>query len=295
MAIYAIGDLHGCLDELQKLLDAIKFDPGSDRLWFVGDLISRGPDSLGCLRFVRGLGDRALVVMGNHEVRAIAGLSGKNSMEFENYMGYLIDAADRDELYAWMRSMPLVHRDEKLGFTMVHAGLPPNWSIDLALATSDRLAEIFSDVESTRQFFADCDLQPPNDEPEAVGSMEWLQFALGLMTRIRYCTRDGRLITPREIREGGLLGPEGRLAQDSPYQPWYEHRDWQPGEKIIHGHWAVAGLTINSHCFGLDSGAVYGGQLTAMRLDHPDHPITQVDSKEYIVVENRVVHRRVTR
>jgi bis(5'-nucleosyl)-tetraphosphatase (symmetrical) len=289
MATYAIGDLHGCFPELKALLNKIDFKPDHDRLWFVGDLISRGPDSLGCLRFVRDLGDRAVVVMGNHEVRAIAGLSGCGTLEFDSYMGFLANAWDRDELYAWMRSLPLVHRDLELGFSMVHAGLYPNWSVADALAISARLGEIFSDVELTGQFFSQ-HLKPANEQPEAVDSWEWLAFALGVMTKIRHCTRDGRLISPKMVRESGLLGPDGKPAKDSPYQAWYEQRSWLPGEKLVHGHWAMAGLTINSHCFGLDSGAVYGGHLTAMRLDHPDHPITQVDSKPYIVVENVVHH-----
>ncbi|MBF0448897.1 MAG: symmetrical bis(5'-nucleosyl)-tetraphosphatase [Magnetococcales bacterium] len=288
MAVYAIGDLHGCLPELKSLLAKIGFNRHQDRLWFVGDLLSRGPDSLGVLRFVRDLGDRAVVVMGNHEVRALVGLSGKDSQEFNDYMGFFAKAADCDELYDWIRYLPLVHRDETLGYTMVHAGLHPNWSLDDALMRSDRLTEIFRDKKRIRKFFKKNQARSVVEEPDFKSDENgWLQYALTVMTKVRYCTRSGGLLSARLIREQGILtSGYGEPAKDSPYQPWYTHRTGRGDEKIIYGHWAMAGLTLNRFTFGLDSGAVYGGKLTAMRLDHPNRPITQVRSKPYISIQD---------
>jgi bis(5'-nucleosyl)-tetraphosphatase (symmetrical) len=284
VAVYAIGDVHGCFPELKALLAEISFNPRQDRLWFVGDLISRGPDSLGCLRFIRDLGDRAVVVMGNHEVRALAGLSGNSTREFDTYMGFFAQAPDREELYDWIRSFPLVHRDEELGFTLVHAGLPPSWTIEDGLERSTFLSEIFSDPGQTQTFFSPSQPKPKLEEPKAEDRVAWLQFALGTMTRIRYCSRAGRLISPKMVRESGLLQADGNPPKESPYQAWHQHRSWQPGERIIYGHWAMAGLHCTPHAYGLDSGAVYGGKLSAIRLDHQDIPLFQVDSKPYIVL-----------
>lgn len=285
MALYAIGDLHGCLAELTALLDKISFDPQNDRLWFVGDMLSRGPDSLGCLRFIRGLGDRAVAVLGNHEIRAIIGLSGNFNADFDSYMGFFAGAPDRDELYCWMRSLPLVYRDAEVGFTMVHAGFSPKWSIDEALQLSNRFVEIFADAQQTSMFFAGSSEKDYLQEPKTADEHERLRFALTMMTRVRYCNREGDIMFPWHLRAKGLLDADGRLKKDSPYQPWYALRKWLPGEKVVYGHWAAAGLALDSHSFGLDSGSVYGKKLTAMRLDHPAHPIVQVDSQEYFAVD----------
>ncbi|MBF0380644.1 MAG: symmetrical bis(5'-nucleosyl)-tetraphosphatase [Magnetococcales bacterium] len=284
MATYAIGDIHGCFDELQSLLTKINFDPQHDRLWFVGDLISRGPNSLGCLRFVRNLGDRAVVVLGNHELRAITGLSGNGTKEFLEYMGFFNNIPDLEEIYSWLRSLPLLHHDEELGFTMVHAGLSPNCSVADALHLSEKFGKILADKMLTKKFFAPTKRKLPYEEPPREDIEAWLHFNVGLMTKIRYCTKQGGLISPKEVRESGLLGADGEPDKNSPYQAWHKQRNWQKGERIIYGHWAVAGLNIGKQHFGLDSGAVYGGKLTAMQLDHPQHPITQVDSPPYIVV-----------
>jgi bis(5'-nucleosyl)-tetraphosphatase (symmetrical) len=286
MAIYAIGDIHGCFDELQNLLEKIAFNPQHDKLWFVGDIISRGPNSLGCLRFVRNLGDSAVMVLGNHELRAITGLSGNGTDEFMAFMGFFNNIPDKDELYSWLRSLPLVHHDKELGFAMVHAGLAPNCSIADALSYSAMFGKVLADRQLTKQFFAHTNNKLPYQEPSTDNQDPWLHFTVGLITKIRYCTKEGQLISPKNMRESGFLGEDGKPHKESPYQAWHKHRVWQKDEKIIYGHWAQAGLNLGSHHFGLDSGAVYGGKLTAMRLDHPQHPITQVDSHPYIVISS---------
>ncbi|MBF0193697.1 MAG: symmetrical bis(5'-nucleosyl)-tetraphosphatase [Magnetococcales bacterium] len=284
MATYAIGDIHGCFDELQNLLTKLAFNPKHDNLWFVGDLISRGPNSLGCLRFIRDLGDSAKVVLGNHELRAIVGLSGNGTKEFNSFMGFFNNIPDREELYSWICSLPLVHHDKKLGFTMVHAGLAPNCSLADALNYSEMFSNILADKKLTKEFFAKSNKKKAYQQPDPNNQRDCLYYNVELMTKIRYCNKDGKLLSPKEVRESKLLGENGEPHKGSPYQAWHKHRIWQADEKIVYGHWAVAGLTIGSHHFGLDSGAVYGGKLTAMQLDHPQHPITQVDSHPYIVI-----------
>ncbi|MBF0444130.1 MAG: symmetrical bis(5'-nucleosyl)-tetraphosphatase [Magnetococcales bacterium] len=284
MAIYAIGDLHGCFAELQNLLAKIAFNPKHDKLWFVGDLISRGPDSLRCLRFIRDLGDSAVVVLGNHEMRAITGLSGNATDEFKSFMGFFNNIPDLDELYIWLCSLPLVHHDKELGFTMVHAGLVPNSSVADALRHSAMLGKILADRQLTKQFFAHSNNELAYQEPDPENQNPWLHFIIGVMTKIRYCTKEGELISHKDMLVKGLLSDDGEPLKESPYQAWHKYRVWRTDEKIVYGHWAVAGLNVGSNHFGLDSGAVYGGKLTAMRLDHPQHPITQVDSHPYIVI-----------
>ena len=132
MAVYAIGDVQGCFDELQALLELIRFDPAEDRLWFAGDLVNRGPKSLQTLRFIRGLGHSAVSVLGNHDLHLIAMSLGHKLSDDDHTLDAILAAPDREELIQWLRQQPLLHHDETLGFTMIHAGLPPQWDLPLA-------------------------------------------------------------------------------------------------------------------------------------------------------------------
>ena len=155
MAVYAIGDLQGCLDPLQRLLDRIRFDPSVDRLWFTGDLVNRGPASLATLRFVRALGDSATTVLGNHDMHLLAIAWAENrSTRKKDTLSEILEAPDREELLEWLRRQPLLHHDPALGFTMVHAGLPPQW-----------------DVEDARR-------QPPNSRPCCAATGSWISCAI---------------------------------------------------------------------------------------------------------------------
>ncbi|MBF0613736.1 MAG: symmetrical bis(5'-nucleosyl)-tetraphosphatase [Magnetococcales bacterium] len=281
MAVYAIGDVHGCLSELRMLLKEIAFQPGRDRLWFVGDIINRGPDSLGTLRLVRDLGDRAVTLMGNHELRAVSGLSGCPDRAFSKQMGFVQQAEDRAELYAWLRALPLMHHDPELGVSMVHAGLFPGWDQAQAIERARRLEKMLRDDATIGTLLTGFGSDFPDWEPqESASEVERLQFALAVMTRLRICHSDGRIVWSIP---GETSGTAFRLTPDSPYRPWHRLLAW-PG-RIIYGHWAVAGLTRNDPFIGLDSGCVYGGKLTAIRVDHPDMPVTQVPCSRYVVPE----------
>src|SRR5882724_4161272 len=139
MAVFAIGDVQGCHDDLMRLLERIDFDPAEDRLWFVGDLVNRGPASLQVLRFVRGLGDHAVCVLGNHDLHLLAVAAGTASLRKHDTLDEVLAAPDRDEHLDWLRSRPMLHHDAALGYTLVHAGLPPQWDLAQAQACAHEL------------------------------------------------------------------------------------------------------------------------------------------------------------
>lgn len=290
MAVYAIGDIHGALPELEALLSAINFDRDRDRLWCVGDIINRGPASLETLRFVRDLGDRAVCLMGNHEMRAVALLGGDHRPIYLQHLGYLLDAPDREALYDWLRRRPFFHHDAGLGWSMVHAGVPPAWSlaeaairareVEAALATPEGARAVCRDLWTTLPT-ADAVIEPgaPFD-PER--QQQRLVYALTVFTRIRMCWPDGRVLWPHDARAAGLDHPFLLPPEGSPIKPWHQLRDWQPGERLVFGHWSAARLQIKPPAYGLDSGCTFGAQLTAMRLDDPRLLLTQIQCAGYV-------------
>ncbi|MBF0271769.1 MAG: symmetrical bis(5'-nucleosyl)-tetraphosphatase [Magnetococcales bacterium] len=282
MAVYAIGDVHGCLPELKTLLQAVNFHPGRDQLRFVGDLINRGPDSLGTMRFVRDLGDRAISLMGNHEVRAISGLSGRPDRSFSRQMHFFDKAPDLPELYAWLRGLPLIHHDAELGVRMVHAGYLPGWTPETVEDCARRLHALFLDDARIGPFFAQFPAILPDQDPGPDDEQARLHFVLSVLTRLRICQPDGRVVWSIPGKSGGEAF---RLEPNSPYRAWHDLLDWPGRERLVYGHWAIAGLNRTGRFLGLDSGCVYGGKLTAVRLDHPDAPITQIPCPCYVTAE----------
>lgn len=259
MALYAIGDVQGCFDELLALLAAIRFDPAKDTLWFTGDLVNRGPKSLEVLRFVKGLGPRAVTVLGNHDLHLLALWLGEESHFHPNdTLAPLLAAPDRDELLEWLARRPLLHHDQASGWTLIHAGLPPQWD----LATARRLA---SEVEAVlrgpalREFAARMYGNHPDHWAEGLQGWDRLRFAVNCFTRLRYCTPEGRLaLAPKGAPDtvGGNLVPwfraHGRRSRDA---------------RIIFGHWSTLGYYRGDGVCAIDSGCLWGGALTALRLD----------------------------
>ncbi|MBF0428382.1 MAG: symmetrical bis(5'-nucleosyl)-tetraphosphatase [Magnetococcales bacterium] len=289
MAVYAVGDVHGSLPELKALLTAIGFRASRDRLWFVGDVINRGPDSLGTLRFIRDLGDRAITLMGNHEARALMGLSGHGDPLFDSQMGFLTQAPDVEEWYTWLRGLPLLHHDPELETVMVHAGVHPDWTLEDAKQRAEKLHEILQDDEQIGPFFSDAEKIFSAVEEDATACLNFsnadlknatncLRFAFSVMTRIRLCEEKGRLVWSNPA----LTSAKSDLL---PLRPWYELVKWPEGLQVVYGHWAAAGLNAKGRFLGLDSGCVYGGQLTAVRLDHPGKPLIQVPCPCYVAPE----------
>jgi bis(5'-nucleosyl)-tetraphosphatase (symmetrical) len=258
MAIFAIGDVQGCYDELQRLLEQLRFDPAEDRLWFVGDLINRGPKSLEVLRFVKGLRERAVCVLGNHDLHLLA-VSQGNLLHFrDDTVDEILAAPDREELLDWLRRRPLMHREH--GFNLLHAGLPPQWDIPTAQQRAREVEEVLQGPD----FHAFCQQMygnQPDYWDDSLTGMERLRYITNCFSRLRFCDARGRL----QLRD---KGPPGR--QPGGFLPWFEipgraSRD----EPIVFGHWSTLGFRHSHNTWALDSGCLWGGQLTALRLGPP--------------------------
>jgi bis(5'-nucleosyl)-tetraphosphatase (symmetrical) len=240
IATYAVGDVQGCDRTLERLLARLPLDPGRDRLWFVGDLVNRGPRSLAVLRRVHALGERAVVVLGNHDLYLLARAAGA-ARRRRDTLDEVLAAPDRDRLLAWLRARPLLHRDG--GFVMVHAGLRAEWTVEEAARRARA-------VEAAVRGALLVDV--------VAGRAGALSDDLAVLTRIRMVSPGGRL----EDYSGDLAGaPPGAT-------PWFalpgrSHRD----ATIVFGHWAALGLHVADDVIGLDTGCVWGGTLTAVRLE----------------------------
>ena len=263
MSTIAIGDLQGCYDELMDLLEVVRFDPAADRLWFTGDLVNRGPQSLACLRFVRDLGGSAVTVLGNHELHLLAIGNGQPQyMHAGDTLDEILQADDRAELLDWLRMLPLAHHDGHSGFTMVHAGLPPQWRLDETLQYAAEVEQALRGPHY-RDYFANMYGNEPDTWSPALRGWERLRFITNCLTRIRYCSADGVL----DLNEKGAPGNQPETAL-----PWFEVSGRKSrAHKIIFGHWAALRDYPRDYrrfnVYPLDMGCVWGGELVALRLE----------------------------
>jgi bis(5'-nucleosyl)-tetraphosphatase (symmetrical) len=267
MALYAIGDVQGCDAELGALLGALKYSADRDSLWFVGDLVNRGPDSLKVLRRIRALGDAATVILGNHDLHLLAVASGGARLRDDDTLGAVLAAPDRDVLLDWLGSRPLMHEDPHLNVCMVHAGLPPQWDLAVARECAHEL-ETALRRDPTKLFDRLYGDQPDRWD-DALQGEERLRFIANCLTRLRYLDAEGRLA----LRAKG----SPKKAQSKSLIPWFEAREarWR-GSRIVFGHWSTLGFFSNADVTGLDTGCVWGDCLTALRLDVPDAKPVQV-------------------
>jgi bis(5'-nucleosyl)-tetraphosphatase (symmetrical) len=259
MPTYAIGDIQGCYDELRALLDTIGFDEGESTLWLVGDLVNRGPKSLETLRFVRSLGERAVTVLGNHDLHLLATWQNKHRhFKSNDTLAPIFAADDGDELLEWLRTRPLLHHDATLGVTMVHAGLPPQWNLSTARRCAQEVEQVLRG-ERFRDFLSHMYGNKPNRWDPTLQGWERLRFIVNCFTRLRFCTPEGEL----EFDQKGA--PNQDCGQ---HLPWFRapHRLWK-GERIVFGHWSTLGLHCENGAQAIDTGCLWGGQLTALRLD----------------------------
>jgi bis(5'-nucleosyl)-tetraphosphatase (symmetrical) len=263
MATYAIGDVQGCFDELQKLLVEIDFKK-QDKLWFVGDLVNRGPKSLEVLRFVRDLGKRAVVVLGNHDLHLVTQHEGVERKRKDDTFDDVLEADDAGELVGWLRTRPMMHAAQ--GYAMVHAGLLPQWSIEKAVALGEEVESALVAADY-RQFLKRMYGSKPEEWSDSLTGWDRLRVIVNAMTRMRFCTRQGRM----EFHAKGAKPPPG-------YLPWYETRPAKEAP-IVFGHWSQLGLRLDPHVTGLDSGCVWGGSLSALRLE--DRALYQVACAGY--------------
>ena len=258
MAVYAIGDIQGCFDELQALLEIIHFSPQHDHLWFAGDLVNRGPKSLETLRFIKGLGKRAISVLGNHDLHLIAAAHGHPIASDDHTLDAILNAPDRDELIDWLRQQPLLHHDAALGYTMVHAGLPPQWDLKLArqcaqevetMLRSDRVVDFIEHMYGNK----------PRRWSDELSGWKRMRFTVNCLTRLRFCDDEGCLKLKYK-------GPPG--SQPAEFHPWFELPERKSSDlNIVFGHWSTLGKRDDPGVFPLDTACLWGGELTALRLD----------------------------
>jgi bis(5'-nucleosyl)-tetraphosphatase (symmetrical) len=267
MALYAIGDVQGCDAELGALLGTLRFSPDRDRLWFVGDLVNRGPDSLAVLRRIRALGDAATVTLGNHDLHLLAVAFGSARTRADDTLSETLAAPDRAALLEWLAGRPIFHEDETLKVCMLHAGLAPQWDLTL----TRQCAREFEDAlrRDPEKLFDPLYGDQPDRWDDALEGERRLRFIVNCFTRLRYVDAEGRLM----LRAKG----SPKKAHTKSLIPWFEApaARWR-GSRIVFGHWSTLGFFHNADVTGLDTGCVWGGALTALRLDDPDARPVQV-------------------
>ncbi len=256
MAVYAIGDVQGCFRSLEALLRRIRFEPGHDQLWFVGDLVNRGPDSLRVVRFVRSQGDAARVVLGNHDLNLLAIAAGVRRRGKRNTLGDLLAAEDRNDLLGWLRGCPLLVEDPGLGISMVHAGILPQWSCKQAAALA-REVEAALRSQDCATFLRHMYGDRPRCWRDSLADWDRLRLITNILTRMRYCDQQGRV-------DLSHTGPPG--TQPEALKPWFA---WprKCRSRLVFGHWSALGVVQMGDVVCLDSGCVWGNELTAARLD----------------------------
>lgn len=267
MALYAIGDVQGCDAELGALLGTLKFSIDRDSVWFVGDLVNRGPDSLKVLRRIRALGDAATVILGNHDLHLLAVAYGGARLRSDDTLDAVLAAPDRAALLEWLQERPLMHEDRDLKVCMVHAGLAPQWDLRQAQDCAHELQRALR--RNPEKLFARLYGDQPDRWDNALEGEERLRFIANCFTRLRYLDSEGRLA----LRAKG----SPKKAQTKSLIPWFEAREarWR-GSRIVFGHWSTLGYFSNADVTGLDTGCVWGDRLTALRLDVPDAKPVQV-------------------
>lgn len=271
MALYFVGDIQGCLDELLILLEQVKFDPGSDQLWLTGDLVARGPRSLDTLRFIRSLKDSAKTVLGNHDLHLIATYKGIKRVKSKDLLDDLLAAEDADELIAWLTQQPLLRTVDNV--VLSHAGISPQWTIAQAIQLAKE-AEAVLKGNQCDQYLANMYHSEPSMWSDDLEGFARFRYIVNSLTRMRFCFADGRLefehkqapddIINNSTDNGGLIGTE-----KNGLTPWYDlnHTD-RSAYRLVFGHWAsLMGNTGQPNVIALDTGCVWGNQMTMWRLD----------------------------
>ena len=262
MPTYVIGDVQGCYPELRSLLRECGFDARRDRLWFTGDLVNRGPCSLDVLRFVADLGDRARVVLGNHDLHLVASARGARRPRSKDTFHDVLEAADGEALIDWLRRRPMIHHDPERAFVMVHAGIAPAWTVGDAIGYGEELSRAL-EAPDHRRLLRNMYGNEPDRWRDSLTGIDRLRFIANAFTRMRYCHADGRL----DVTESRPPGD-----QDPSLTPWFTLRDGGADRVgIVFGHWATlqlrAALPRTLHVRHVDTGCVWGGSLTALRIE----------------------------
>ena len=271
MATWAIGDIQGCHDELVRLIEKLRFEPARDKLWFCGDLVNRGGQSLAVLRLIKSLGDAAVIVLGNHDLSllAIAERKPPEQARVNAELREVLFAPDRDDLLDWLRRQKLLHVDRGLGFTLVHAGLFHRWTIheaeDIAREIEDKLGGE-GHRRLLKQLFGN---KPDLWNPKLRGIDRW-RAGINVMTRMRFCDVRGRIA----FSDKGMPG-----TQRPGLYPWFAvPGQVKRGTRIVCGHWSTLGRFSGLGIYAIDTGCVWGGALTALRLDGEEPEFVSIKS-----------------
>lgn len=266
MTIYAIGDIQGCYKEFQQLLEQIRFDPAQDTIWLVGDLVNRGPGSLQVLRLVKSLGDSAITVLGNHDLHLLAVATGVAELGRSDTLNEVLAAPDRDELLAWLRQQRLLYADGN--YVLVHAGLLPQWSVKQAIGLAREVEQALRG-DSYATFFEHMYGNSPHGWSDDYSGYKRLRVITNALTRMRICTPQGEM-------EFKFKGEVENIPQG--YVPWFEMPKRKSRDAtVIFGHWSALGLKVTPNVIALDTGCLWGGPLTAIRLE--DRKLFQVECK----------------
>ena len=274
MSAYAIGDVQGCYSELQNLLNEINFDERRDELWFAGDLVNKGPKSLQTLRFIKALGVNAKITLGNHDLHLLAVAKNIQPLLKKDTIQEILAADDVKELIDWLKSRPLLITDDNLNFTMVHAGLPPQWSLENAKEFAKE-CELILQSEKINKLLAEMYGDTPNIWSDSLQDYAKQRFIINCFTRIRFCNSDGMLDFDTKVAPG---------KQSTSLIPWYSLPNRKTKDnKIIFGHWSTVHIGNEKNfkqynVYPVDTGCLWGGRLTAMRLE--DEKVFSVPSEE---------------
>ena len=260
MAVYAVGDLQGCLEPLKCLLERVAFDPLKDRLWLVGDLVNRGPQSLETLRFLYNMRDSLVCVLGNHDLHLLATWHNVERLKKGDTLSEILQAPDADQLLDWLRRQKLLHYDEDRGTAMVHAGIPPHWTLGKALGHAAEVEAALRDDNLLKLYLDGMYGNEPNKWSKDLHGVTRLRVITNYLTRMRFCTREGKL---------DLKGKEGLDSAPPGYAPWFAHKNRRTkAVRLIFGHWAaLEGRCSEPGVFALDTGCVWGGKMTLMNVD----------------------------
>ncbi|MBS0309591.1 MAG: symmetrical bis(5'-nucleosyl)-tetraphosphatase [Proteobacteria bacterium] len=269
MTTYAIGDVQGCHASLMALLERIHAETPDPRLIFVGDLVNRGPQSLETLRTIRSLGDKAIALLGNHDLHLLAVANGIRRAHESDTLDDILQSPDRDEWLDWLRQRPLAHVED--GYLMVHAGVLPQWSTQQTLALAHEVEAVLRGpdwVDFLRQMYGNF----PAKWDDGLSGADRIRCIVNALTRLRFCTPDGTMeLTSKEAHGANLPG----------YQPWFDAPERQTADTtIVFGHWSARGLILEPKLIGLDTGCIWGGKLTALRLS--DRKVLQVKCPKYL-------------
>lgn len=266
MSTYLIGDIQGCYDSLQRLLQTIHFDPETDKLWSCGDLVNRGGQSLSTLRLLKSFGSAFSVTLGNHDLHLLANYhrhpgGGSGNLEFDE----ILAAPDCAELMGWLSSKPLAIWSDEHQVLRVHAGVIPQWDWQTAISAGNEVSAMLQSDQSGA-FFRRMYSNKPRRWRDELSGWKRLRLITNILTRLRFCDELGRGIY-------SASGPPG--SQPHGYKPWFKHAHRQTRDvTMVFGHWAALGLRVKKRYIALDSGCVWGGRLSAVKLE--DHTIYQV-------------------